>query len=252
MCNVFMRIGITERGDPSIDFSWIEGIDEMDGTILITKNLTDRVISWVKPYLNKTIFHISCTGYGGTVLEPNIPKFKEQLKQAKKLLNMKVPSDRVVIRVDPIIPTKKGIERARTVIETAIPMGFNRFRISVIDMYPHVRERFTKANLALPYGDKFSAPAYMFEDVDNMVKQLKEQYPEISIESCAEGKLKETIQSGCVGKKDIELLGLSAENVDEEGYQRKGCMCCSAKTELLSKKSQCPYKCLYCYWKSAK
>ena len=39
-----MNIGITERGDPSIDFSWVEQMEKMDGVILITKNLTDAVI----------------------------------------------------------------------------------------------------------------------------------------------------------------------------------------------------------------
>ena len=39
-----MRIGITERGDPSIDYSWKDKIGNMDGTIIITKNLTDKLI----------------------------------------------------------------------------------------------------------------------------------------------------------------------------------------------------------------
>ena len=33
------------------------------------------------------------------------------------------------------------------------------------------------------------------------------------------------------------------------GFQRHGCLCCSAKTELLRKKERCPYQCMYCYWK---
>lgn len=39
-----MKIGVTERGDPSIDFTWTKKLDKMDGCILITKNLTDKVI----------------------------------------------------------------------------------------------------------------------------------------------------------------------------------------------------------------
>lgn len=39
-----MKIGVTERGDPSIDFTWTKKLDKMDGAILITKNLTDKVI----------------------------------------------------------------------------------------------------------------------------------------------------------------------------------------------------------------
>ena len=85
---------------------------------------------------------------------------------------------------------------------------------------------------------------------DDMLKRVKSRHPHIVIESCAEGKLHETVQSGCVSEKDISMLGLKVDNVDNAGYQRKGCLCCSAKTELLSEKKQCPYKCMYCYWRN--
>lgn len=35
-----MKIGITERGDAGIDLSWYEKLSLVDGTILITKNIT--------------------------------------------------------------------------------------------------------------------------------------------------------------------------------------------------------------------
>lgn len=38
-----MKIGITERGDPSIDFTWTKKLDKVDGAILITKNLTGQL-----------------------------------------------------------------------------------------------------------------------------------------------------------------------------------------------------------------
>ena len=244
-----LKIGITERGDPSLDFSWVEKVDTVDGVILITKNLTDKVIECVKPNLEKFIFHITCTGYGGTVVEPNIPHFRHQLEQAKKLIDLGVPVERVVIRVDPIIPTDKGMLTAGKVFLNAHQMGFKRYRISVMDAYPHVRERMRAIGIEPPYGDNFTAPAEMFENVDSVVRQLKKIYPDCIFESCAEGKLTETEKTGCVSEKDLDLLGISHDNVDNAGYQRKGCLCCSAKTELLSEKKQCPYKCLYCYWR---
>lgn len=245
-----MKIGITERGDPSIDFSWVEKTEKMDGVILITKNLTDKVIEKAQKNLDKYIFHISCTGYGGTVLEPNIPDFYHQLSQAKKLLDLGVSVDRIVIRIDPIIPTIKGMNAAGKVFLNALKMGFKRFRVSVMDAYPHVRERMRENGIEPPYGDMFTAPQEMFDNVDSVVRQLKKLHPDISIESCAEGKLKETTQTGCVSEKDLDILGIKHDVVDNAGYQRKGCLCCSAKTELLSNKKQCPYKCMYCYWKN--
>lgn len=245
-----MKIGITERGDPSIDFSWVPKMEKMDGVILITKNLTDAVIAAAKPYLSKMIFHVTCTGMGGTTIEPNIPPYLWQLEQARMLHKMGVDMERIVIRIDPIVPTLKGLETARKVFEAAYRKGFRRFRISLLDCYPHVRQRFAEHHIPAPYGSEHFTPLNkMFEDADAMVKLLKENYPDICIESCAEPNLKETEKTGCVSKKDLQLLGLCLEDVDQTGYQRKNCLCCSAKTELLTEKKQCPYGCLYCYWK---
>ena len=245
-----MKIGITERGDPSIDFSWVPKMEKMDGVILITKNLTDAVIAAAKPYLSKMIFHVTCTGMGGTTIEPNIPPYLWQLEQARMLHKMGVDMERIVIRIDPIVPTLKGLETARKVFEAAYTKGFRRFRISLLDCYPHVRQRFSEHQILVPYGKgRFAPSSKMFENADAMVKLLKENYPDICIESCAEPNLVETEKTGCVSEKDLRLLGLHLTDVDQAGYQRKSCLCCSAKTELLTEKKQCPYGCLYCYWK---
>ena len=246
-----MKIGITERGDPSIDFAWVEKLDKVDAAIIITKNLTDKVIDAAKPYYNKLVFHISCTGFGGTVIEPNIPKYTKQLSQAYKLAKSGVSMNRIVIRIDPIVATQRGLHTADKVLSTAYKMGFRRFRISLIDMYPHVRERMKAAGVTPPYGEKgFYPPSAFVERANAQIREWKDKYPDIKIESCAEGTLTEAEQLGCISKRDIEILGLDEDEVREGGYQRKGCLCCSAKTELLTEKHQCPYKCMYCYWQN--
>ena len=45
-----MKIGITERGDASIDYQWKGKLPSVDGAILITKNLTDQFIDTVIKY----------------------------------------------------------------------------------------------------------------------------------------------------------------------------------------------------------
>lgn len=245
-----MKIGVTERGDPSIDFTWLDKIGEMDGTVLITKNLTDKLIDAAKPYIDKIVFHVTCTGYGGTVVEPNIPEYKTQIANATKLLELGVPVSRVVIRVDPIIPTKKGLQRAKDVIDHAYTQGFRRFRVSLMDAYPHVRKRFKELGIDPPYGEYFFAHYNMIADANALFRTLKQTYGDISIESCAEKTLTETECIGCISEKDLGLLGLDTSTADEVGYQRKGCLCCSSKKELLAEKKQCPYKCVYCYWKN--
>ena len=193
---------------------------------------------------------MSCTGYGGTVVEPNISEPQKQLAQVIRLIGNGFQLSNIVIRVDPIIPTGKGLLRAKSVIKLFAEAGFKRFRVSLMDAYPHVRERFAQAGIPLPYGTRFEPLQNQFAWANAMLAEVKEEYPSITIESCAEGKLTEAVATGCVSKKDLRLLGLSLDNVDEKGYQRNGCLCCSAKTELLAKKHQCPYQCLYCYWKN--
>lgn len=244
-----VKIGITERGDPSIDFSWKDKIEKMNGAVFITKNLTDKLIDETKPFWNKIIFHVTCTGYGQTVVEPNIPLPDHQLSQAKKMVDAGFPIERIVIRIDPIIPTTKGIEKAYSVLTRAFTnYGFKRFRISIIDMYPHVRKRFESNNLPVPYNGNFSPSKENINAVNKFVKTVKNTFNGISVECCAEKNLTNAEQVGCISKKDFDLLGLELED-QGGGYQRSGCLCCSAKTEMLSEKKRCPYKCLYCYWK---
>lgn len=245
-----MRIGVTERGDPSIDLTWVEKLPSVDAAIIITKNLSDKVIEKAQPFFSKLKFHVTCTGFGRSVVEPNVPKPIMQLKQAKKLTEQfGFPKERVVIRIDPIIPTRRGLQTARDVFVMFAGSGFTNFRVSVIDMYPHVRERFTEAKLPLPYGNSFYPSKAQLEATDQMLASVKELYPNICIESCAEAGLSNADAVGCVSEKDAEQLGLVLENKGN-GYQRKGCLCCSAKTELLTEKHQCPYRCMYCYWKN--
>lgn len=60
-----MKIGITERGDAGLDYTWVTKLNKMDGVILITKNLSDKFIQTVtdcyKSYPN-IIVHAGCTG----------------------------------------------------------------------------------------------------------------------------------------------------------------------------------------------
>lgn len=246
-----MIIGITEKGDPSIDYAWINKMNLVDGAILITKNLTTKFMEEVLKVKDKIILHVSCTGYGGTIVEPNLPVYQKQLDNVKLLIQRGFPQKQIVIRIDPIIPTEKGIQLVRTVVEY-IQKDIKRFRISVIDMYPHVVKRFEVAGLPLPF-ERFQATSEQFSALNTELDKLQKEYGVI-FESCAEIFLNSVKQTGCVGKDDIQLLGLELDDTtDTLKGQRPGCLCCSAKSEMLeglkSENYGCAYRCLYCYWK---
>lgn len=243
-----MIIGITEAGDASRDYTWLAKLPNCDGAILITKNVTDEFIDAVtRPdVFHKVIIHATCTGMGGTVIEPNVPPYTLQLAQVQKLIDKGFPNERIVVRIDPIVPTEKGLQTAQKVVD-ASPV--KRFRFSLLDCYPHVRERFKAAGVPLPYGETFQPSRKM---VDSMRFWLFMQELGTVFEACAEPDLTDihcVRQVGCVSRNDLKLLGLPTDGEYSTGMQRHSCKCLSCKTELLSKKGQCPNGCLYCYWK---
>ena len=79
------KIGATDGGDAGLDLSWQDKMNTVDGAVLITKRVTPAFIDAVKDLPN-VIVHVTCTGYGGTVVEPNVPKPKEQMEAALQLL----------------------------------------------------------------------------------------------------------------------------------------------------------------------
>ena len=85
-----MKIGITEYGDAGIDLRWKDRLTYMDGAILITKNITNAFTQAVFDVAKNTpiILHATCTGWGGTVMEPNVPDYKTQLENTKHLIDI--------------------------------------------------------------------------------------------------------------------------------------------------------------------
>lgn len=156
-----MLIGITERGDAGVDFSWEDPIrnHEVDAAVLITKCITQKFLEKVLKLHQegyKIIVHATCTGYGGTELEPNVPNFTTQLTMIKMLLDDGFPAEQIVLRIDPIFPTVNGMRAVRCVLFGRDPR-IQRCRISILDEYPHVKERFRNHGWTPIYGNSFQA-----------------------------------------------------------------------------------------------
>lgn len=257
-----MKIGITERGDASINTIWYPRLitqnNEFDGVILITKHITvdfiDRVMRLHKAD-RKLIIHATCTGWGKSVIEPNVPDFKTQLEMLNMLVSMGFPLKQCVLRIDPIIPTDQGLQVVKSVIDYAEKSGIlteARIRVSVLDEYRHVKERLR----ALGYKSFY--PDNQFQASEKQMKAIAELLASTGYQfhTCAENKLAKYapegvfIQSGCISKFDLDILGIPVpDDLKENPQNRYGCHCLSCKTELLMGKGQCPHKCVYCYWK---
>lgn len=224
-------IGITERGDAGLDFSWEKEYARLscDGVILITKHLSQQFIEMAKEY--NSIVHATITGHGGTVIEPNVPTYLESAEQFL-ILKEEIGRERAVLRIDPIIPTEEGIRAAQKVF--ALLPG-NRTRISFLDNYPHVKRRFQAAGLQ-PLQYSFHAPLTTRQRIAGL-------FP--GAEICGEPGMACT---GCISERDLKILGIESTAIPL-GRQRPECKCLAVKRELLSRRGQCASGCLYCYWK---
>jgi hypothetical protein len=235
------KIGITERGDAALDLSWKKWVQEdKKPAVLITKD--PRTLFLHLEGRDNVIVHCTITGNGGTVLEPNVRPYTSALT-GLHLIEGLLGIERVVLRIDPIIPYGKYLGRAASVAETAA-IAYQkdlRTRISFMDNYNHVKERWANAALApLPYDfhaciiDRMNAELR----IRNALKPLPQ--PEV----CGEPGFKCT---GCISKLDCEILGVEPSKGTSQ--QRKACACLSLKHELLKSKGRCAHQCLYCYWK---
>lgn len=256
-----MRIGITERGDAGIDLSWAGKLQygNFDGAVLITKNITggfaENVLK-LHAMGKKMIVHCTCTGWGGTMIEPNVPQYREQIDRLEALCAAGFPMENCVLRIDPIIPTENGMKQVRGVLAYAkekdiIPAM--RIRISVFDEYRHVKERFRALNIQPCYpGDDFQASTEQFKAVAAMLSEY-----DYTFYTCAEpkllryGKKGQIKAAGCISVQDLQVMGLpEPEEMAVNMQHRGGCLCLSCKTEMLTQKKQCPHKCAYCYWRN--
>lgn len=234
-----MNIGITERGDAALNTTWSHWVLDKKPAILISKNPGLLATHLEHIEAPNVIVHATITGYGCSILEPNVVDTTEAMKGLKRLSELLGP-ERVVLRVDPVIPTYKGIQTAIKVLKQANKIGKFRVRISFIDNYPHVIQRFTAEDIALPWSS-FHAPL----ELRKQAFQELQSNTESIIEVCSEPDF---ACFGCVSEKDCLILGVCPSQYD--GFQRPLCNCNALKTELLFNKNPCAHNCLYCYWKN--
>lgn len=75
------KIGVTEAGDAGVDLSWEEKLDDVDAAVLITKCVSPDFFDATLRHKDKLIIHTTVTGYGHSILEPNVPIYMRSLQQ---------------------------------------------------------------------------------------------------------------------------------------------------------------------------
>ena len=240
------RIGVTEAGEAAFNLDIFDRL--YSGNIIITKRLTDKLIEKLVEYQGKIILHCTVTGMGGSRIEPFVPRAIDTHKGLVKLLEAGFPVSHVVLRVDPIVPTERGMNTALDVITAFGGLGIKRLRFSFLDNYKHVKTRFKKEGIPELYGGEFHAPLELRREYAKKIEEVAKDAGFESIEACGEPGI-ESIS--CLSQKDIDILGLTDQvTLEGSAEQRESCNCPANKTELLRiKPHQCEHKCLYCYWR---
>lgn len=238
-------IGITETSDPCFHLELFDNLYK--GNIIVSKNISNKLIEKLIENKDKCILHCTCTGMGGSKIEPFVPDTKQTVKQILKLINQGFPVKQIVLRIDPIIPTEKGVETAMSVLEMFKELGIKRLRMSFLDMYKHVKERFIDISIKIPY-ESFHADLNVRKNAYNTLYNKAIECGFEIIQTCGEPGFEST---PCISQMDIEILGLSDEiKLEGSKEQRTHCGCPSNKKELIKDKPhQCSHKCLYCFWK---
>lgn len=238
-------VGITETGDIAFDLAAFNRLHEAN--IIITKRLTDKVIDGLVANKGRCILHLTVTGWGGTSVEPLAPDTAWSRRQFDKLIARGFPVEQAVLRIDPIILTQDGLDRADGVLAAFADSGVKRYRISFLDMYRHTRERFLNAGFRLPQ-EGFHAPLQLRLQALLRLKAAATKTG-FELEVCGEPDIPST---PCVSQKDIDILGLTDEIIlHGSADQRNACGCPANKKQILTKRpGRCGNKCLYCYWKT--
>ena len=262
------RIGTTETYDPSLCIdSWKNTIGEYDFILYITKVLNPEVISVLTSdeFMKKmSIIHLTCTGWGGSFLEPNVVAPEVFCDKAKQLIAAGYPAERIVWRVDPIVPIVEGLERFKKSVELGLAVGVRSFRSSMLQLYKHSYARLLETpiidEINQIYKGKFwpdkEATFDFYMKLRDVVRDFQSRYDnKLDFCACASSQLHQCgfKDFACVSVCDFILNGVDAHELwgHQKGTQRAGCGCL-LKHQMIPggySRGRCPNKCLYCYLK---
>lgn len=247
------KFGITERGDAGLDLSWVNRLNAVEAAIIISKCANAKLEKALLDNKEKLIYHATCTGLGGTLLEPNVPTVKEKFNHLRNLIYQGFPAEQVVVRIDPLFPKiwEDKLNRIlninyfnilNSILKMTESLGIKRIRYSWLDCYPHVLKRLKLINTE-----------FIFDESWNLCQEtefnLEEMNRNLDYETCCEHVSPLWQNVGCISNKDLKILKRNDLRFTGMSLQRIGCKCPGNKLELLNNKFRCENKCSYCYWK---
>ncbi len=196
---------------------------------------------------DQVFFHLTITGLGGTVLEPNIPPWPDVLAQLSELIHFAGDPRRVTVRYDPIVHWYEGDEVrsnltvAGPILRQASESGITAVRISFATLYGKVRKRGS-------WHWYDPAPEQRLEITRGLVELARSLG--LTILACSQADLSQAgaLPSRCIDGELLAMLHplhLPAATGKDPG-QRAECGC-TPSVDIGSYWMSCPNGCRYCY-----
>lgn len=238
-----MTIWMNECSDIRFHLSKLEkAIGEGKRCIPYTKTITNGLVRVLTSNIQNTALHLTVSGWGGSWLESGVETPEKEIKALLGLLKL-YPSERVTVRVDPVVPTVEGMAKAVQVL-AAIPKDV-RVISSIIQLYKNMYNLFDRLEIDKRYyTHKVGNVLFPSQQYAQWVYSQLTPYHNISV--CGHPYVIDGCDhDGCVDGRTCHLLGMLPVNMT--GKQRQGCKCQAQKRQLLTYSDMCKHGCLYCY-----
>jgi len=195
--------------------------------------------------------HFTITGLGGSVIEREVLRYEEALKQMDGLLNVVGSPERISLRFDPVVYWREG-ERIRSnlplfesILSEASRYGIKDIRFSFAQWYGKSRKRAEK------YGFDYYDPSFEEKRRDAVFMSETAARWGMNLYSCCQKYLEDIPgirRSSCIDGHVLSRIHPQKENaaVKKDPSQRKDCGCTDS-VDIGSYQQACPHSCIYCY-----
>lgn len=233
----------TEMSDPVMNWPAVDRVIK-DGHPVIIYSKATLPIDYLKDKNNVAI-GITISGWGGTWLEPGVFTPDIMIDYFNQLIR-EIPIERVMLRVDPVIPTTEGFLRALRVIKGIT--GRPRVISSIIQYYSGHEKIFQRLGISMvPYKERHGRALFPRKIVaEQWIHCVKKIRPDLDVTLCGMPyEVEGAIHDGCVNRNLLNAIGVNEYVAIEPGFQRPGCKCVIKKRQVYL--GRCNHGCAYCY-----
>ena len=250
-------IGITNAGDPALNKTWLDNLHAVKFAIVISKGADAAFEKDLLDHKDKIIYHATCTGLGGTAIEPGAPTVVEKFEHLKRIINRGFPVSQIVVRIDPLLPYDIAeavnaalaidyIAKLKNILMMTEHLGIQRVRYSHLDEFEFTKDAFNKIAVGLHPNRRNYVSDYLLD--------LRQLNPNLHYESCTEPCSPPGDKFGCISDIDASILGMNRSvelKYPPMNNFSTPCRCPLNKLELLlhNGKFDCKFGCIYCYWR---